>query len=55
MSRITFVDADNKGYYIRTNEEHSEEGCRNEFLQTLNWLTSIVPMSHGIGEITRPL
>ena len=32
MSSITFAAADNKGYYIKTNEEHSEEGRRNEFL-----------------------
>ena len=52
MSSITFAAADNKGCYIKTNEEHSEEGCRNEFLQTVNWLTSIIPLSHGIAEIT---
>jgi hypothetical protein len=52
MSSITFAAADNKGYYIKTNEEHSEEGRRNEFLQTVNWLTSIVPLWHGIGEVS---
>ena len=54
MSSITLAAADNKGYYIKTNEEHSEEGRRNEFLQTTNWLTSLVPISHGIREITSP-
>ena len=52
MTSITFSAADNKGYYIKTNEEHSVEGRRNEFLQTVNWLTAIVPLSYGIAEIT---
>ena len=54
MTSITLAAADNKGYYIKTNEEHSEEGRRNEFLQTTNWPTSLVPSSHGIREITSP-
>ena len=52
MMSITFAAADNKEYYIKTSEEHSEEGHRNEFLQTVNWLTSTVPLSHGTAEIT---
>ena len=52
MSSITFAAADNTGYYTKTNEEHSEEGRRNEFLQATNWLTSLVPISHGTREIS---
>ena len=52
MPSITLAAADNKGYYIKKTEEHSEEGRRNEFLQTTNWLTSLVPISHGIREIS---
>ena len=52
MSSITIAAADNRGYYIKTQEEHIQEGRRNELLQTVNWLTSNVPLPHGIAEIT---
>ena len=52
MSSITLAAADNRGYYIKKNNEHSEEGRRHEFPPTVHWLTSIVPMSHCTGEIT---
>ena len=55
MSSIAFAAADNKGYYIKANEEYSEEGRRNELLYTVNWLTSVVPRSYSIAEITGTL
>ena len=52
MTSIMIAAADNEAYYIKTNEEHSTEWPLSELLQTVNWLTAKVPLSHGISEIT---
>jgi hypothetical protein len=52
MSSIIIAAADNKAYSIRTEVEHADPLRQTEFLQTTNWLTSVIPKEHGIMEVT---
>ena len=42
ISSLIHAATDNKAYYTKTDEKHSEEG--HEVLQTANWLTSNIPL-----------
>jgi hypothetical protein len=51
MTSIIVAAADNKAYSIRTSVEHADPIRQTEFLQTTNWLTSVINKELGIREI----
>lgn len=52
MQTIAIATADNKSYYLRTNEEHADPNRKNEFLHTANWLKILIPRQLGLEECT---